>query len=61
MKKRPIVERDPNPFSKVSGPSREKVPAKDARYLELVDVALGNKEPEPSRKKKKFGSERMAP
>ena len=57
--KSPVIERDPNPFMRVSGPFKDDVlPPAGKRYLDLADIALGNKASElsPRRKGKQFGS-----
>jgi hypothetical protein len=49
---RPTIERDPNPFMRVSGPFSDDAPVGEKRYLDLADIALGNKISEPPRYKK---------
>ena len=52
-KKAPIIERDPNPFMRVTGPFLDDVlPGRERRYLDLADLALGSKTPERPRRKK---------
>ena len=52
-KKHPVIERDPHPFMRVGGPFMDDKPAHEKRYLDLADIALGTKPPEPRRKGKK--------
>jgi len=54
--KTPVIERDPNPFMRVSGPFKDDVlPSGEKHYLDLADIALGTKPPErPFRKPKRW-------
>jgi hypothetical protein len=52
-KKLPVIERDPNPFMRVSGPFKDDIlPAMEKRFLGLADLALGTKPPERPRQNK---------
>jgi len=45
--KHPVVERDPNPFMRVSGPFKDDaLQGREKRFLDLADIALGTKQPE---------------
>lgn len=51
-KKRPAVKRDSRPFTRVVPPD-ENIPAKDRKYLDLADIALGGKTPDSPRRKRR--------
>jgi hypothetical protein len=52
--KSPAIERDPNPFMRVSGPFADDIlPPVEKRYLDLADIALGNRASEPPRPKRR--------
>lgn len=52
--KSPAIERDPNPFMRIAGPFADDVmPVRERRFMELADIALGTKSPEPRRNKRR--------